>query len=90
MKFVLFAVVLFVSFLIGTWGFCQIIGSLRTVRIRGLFMTLFTIILWSAILIGGAIAVHRWLYDCRIEYYIGTGISFLMSLRSDVGRNGVE
>jgi len=74
--------VLGISYAVGTFGFCQIIGSFQQARVRGPGMTAFTVILWAAILIAVCFVVHRWFLAYRIAYYIGTALSLLMSLRA--------
>lgn len=81
-------VVGFCSFAVGVFGFCQIIGSIRIRHFRPVRLTVITILIWSAILIAGAIIVHIVLSDYIIAYYIGTGISFICSLGT--GKNGPE
>lgn len=78
----MFIVVLAVAFVIGVFGFCQIIGSFQNYHIRGVGMTAFTVILWAFILIAGFIAAKSFFADQMIAYYIGTGASFLMSLKA--------
>lgn len=80
MKYVIFCVILFASFMVGTFGFAQIIGSLRTVRIRGIGMTLFTSILWLAVLGGGAALILTLIPQYQVALYIGYGISFIVML----------
>ena len=70
------------SFVIGVWGFCQIVGSIQQAAVRGPVLTTITISIWSIILVATAIAVHCWLYDYRIAYYIGTAIGLLGTLRA--------
>lgn len=80
MKYVIIAVVFFVSWVVGVFGFAQIIGSLQNLRERGAAMSAFTIIFWSVILIALGVGVHYFLLDYRIVYYVGTGISLLQVL----------
>ena len=47
MYYVLWFVVLFLSFVVGVFGFCQIIGSIQT-RQRAFLLT---IVIWGAILV---------------------------------------
>ena len=77
MEILIFIVVLAVAF-----GFCQIIGSFQNFHIRGVGMTAFTIILWAVILIASFFAAKSFFADQLIAYYIGTGASFLMSLKA--------
>ena len=80
MHIFLFIVVLAVSYAIGVFGFCQIIGSLQNIRVRSVGMTAFTIIFWLAILVGAFFFAYRFLSEQIVAYYIGIGLSFLSSL----------
>lgn len=79
-SYVFFIVALFVSFAIGTFGFAQIIGSLRTVATRGGKLTFFTVTLWTLILAVVAFLVFRFLPSVKIALLIGYAISFLIML----------
>ena len=76
MYYVLWFVVLFLSFVVGVFGFCQIIGSIQT-RQRAFLLT---IVIWGAILVGGYFIVRRFLPNQMIALYVGYGISLLKSL----------
>lgn len=76
------------SFIIGVFGFCQIIGVIRTRHYRRFGAIMFTLTLWIVILGFTAFAIHMWLYDFRIVYYIATGASLLLSWNT--GKNGPE
>ena len=80
MKFILSVIVFIAAAAVGTFGFAQIIGSLQNIKKRGLGMTLFTIILWSAILLGSYLLMKRIVPAQRTAYFIGLGISFIMTL----------
>ena len=80
LKFLIFCAVWLVSFFVGSWGFPQIVG---TIKYFGNFKTasaLLTIVLWTAILGFGAFAVIKWLNPYKVAFFIGYGISFLSSL----------
>ena len=64
----------------GSIAFPQIIGSIRYRNIRSVGATLFTISLWTIILIILTILVHLFLSDYLIAYYIGIVPPFLMTL----------
>ena len=81
MQIVIVALVLFLSFLVGTFGFCQIVGTIKYFRNFSIGSALFTIVLWGAILGFGAYAVIAWLNDYAVGLYIGYGIAFLSSLK---------
>lgn len=78
LDFLLFFGIALVSFVLGTFGFAQIIGSLRTIRIRGIAMTLFTVVLWLAILAGGVAIVLCWIQKHEIALYVAYGLSFVI------------
>ena len=77
-----------VSFIVGVFGFSQIIGVIRTRHYRVMGTIIFTIVLWTTILGFSFFAVHEWFYDYRIAFYIAMGISLLMSWNT--GKNGPE
>lgn len=80
MKFVIIGIVMFLSFLLGTFGFSQIVGTLKYFRNFKLSSALFTIILWGLILGFAAFAVINWISDYKIALFIGYTVSFLLSL----------
>lgn len=81
MKYVWLVVMFIASWGIGVLGFTQILGSIQHARRRGAGVTIFTILLWLAILIGIAFLVHEKFREQIVAYYIGTGISLLQSLK---------
>ena len=68
------------AYILGVFGFAQIIGSLQNVRARGIWMTLFTIILWSAVLVVGWFLMHTFAPSHSVIYYIATGVSLIQIL----------
>ncbi len=68
------------AYVLGVFGFAQIIGSLQNASRRGTAFTLFTIVLWTVILIGGWFLMHTFAPSHKIVYYIATGISLLQIL----------
>lgn len=70
------------AYVLGLFGFAQIIGSLKNIARRGAGLTLFTIVLWLGILAGGWLLMHTFAPSHDIVYYIATGISFLQILLS--------
>lgn len=76
----IFVVVLFLSLIVGVFGFSQIIGTIKYFNTFSAFSALFTIILWGGILGFGAYAVIAWINYAKVALYIGYGISFLLSL----------
>lgn len=82
MEIFIIGVVLVISFFLGTFGFSQIVGTLKYFRNFSIGSALFTIIFWTAILGFGAFAVIAWLNDYAVGLYIGYGISFILSFRT--------
>lgn len=78
LQFIMFCLVGYGSFTIGTIGFAQIVGSLQT-RQKAF---LFPILLWSAILLAIWFVVQRFLHGYVIANYIGYAISLIVILRS--------
>lgn len=76
MFYVLWFVVLGLSYVFGVFGFCQIIGSIQT-RQRAFLLT---ILLWVAILVGIYFSVRHFLPKQIIACYVGYGISLAQSL----------
>lgn len=76
MQNIIFIVVVFVSFLVGIFGFAQIIGSLRT-RQKNFMLPL---IIWLAILVGEFFLARLIVMDYMNAFYIGTGIAFIIML----------
>ncbi len=79
-SYLIFAGVLLASFFVGVFGFSQIIGSLQNVKTRGIGLSLFTITLWAAILVGTFFLMKKFIPDEAIAYYIGMGVSFVVVL----------
>ncbi|MBE5037313.1 hypothetical protein INF35_05925 [Subdoligranulum sp. DSM 109015] len=82
MDIVVFFVVGFLAYLLGVFGFAQIIGSLQNVKRRGIGMTLYTICVWVIILGIGWFIRYSVVPDQSFAYYLGTGISFVQILFS--------
>lgn len=77
---VIFVVVLFLSFIVGVFGFSQIVGTIKYFRTFSVLSALFSIALWAGILGFAAYTVITWLNYAKVALYIGYGISFLLSL----------
>ena len=75
MEIFFFILVLIVSFIIGIFGFCQIVGSLKYFKPNSLI----TIIFWLLILSVVLIVVANFLNDYLAALIIGYVISFLLS-----------
>lgn len=82
MQALLIMVIIFLSLLVGSFGFSQIVGTIKFFRYFPKGQALFTIVLWSAILGFAAFAVIKWLNDYKVALYIGYGVSFLLSLNT--------
>lgn len=80
MKFVLFFVVLLLSFAIGTFGFCQIVGTIKYFKFFKPSSAIFTMVLWLAILGFAFFSVVKWFNEQLVALYIGYAISFIISL----------
>lgn len=76
------------SFIVGVIGFSQIIGSIRTIRIRGIAISSCTIGLWVVILGVFLAIVFFFIPSYKTSFLIGMALSILMSLGS--GKNGVK
>lgn len=88
MEIAIFTVIGFVSFVVGTFGFAQITGSIRCARIRGIAQTIITILIWAVILIACFLLVRKFFRQYSMALYIAYVISFILT--SGTGRNGVE
>ena len=75
-----FIITLAVAYVVGVFGFAQIIGSLRTFKIRGPGASMFTILLWSVILFGVAKLLLSFLGNETTALWIGYGISCVQML----------
>lgn len=73
-----FIIVLAVSYILGLFGFAQIIGSIQNARARG-FMAVITIVSWAAILFGGYYLVAHFFTNAK-PLFIGYGIAFISLL----------
>ena len=76
MQVFLFIVVAVVAFVVGIFGFAQIIGSLRT-RQKNFLLP---IIIWLAILLGEFFIARLIVINYINAFYIGTGIAFVIML----------
>lgn len=77
---IIFAVIGIICYVAGVFGFAQIVGSLQNVAYRGIGATLFTIILWLAILGGGVWIVLAFFKTYLWAMILGYGISLLQVL----------
>lgn len=68
------------SFMIGLYGFIQIIGSIACFGLRSKGASVFTILLWCVILTGCSVLIYCFLREHQIAFWIGYGISFLLSI----------
>ncbi len=79
MRIILSAIVLLLSFFVGIFGFCQIVGTIKYFKNFSFLSALITIIIWGAILGFGFYTITTWLPSCKTALYIGYGISFVLS-----------
>lgn len=78
MHIIIFIVILFLAYLLGVFGFCQIIGSFQNIKERpGL---LGTVLLWIAILGAGALFVVKSIPDQKFAMIIGYAASLISAL----------
>ena len=78
-------VVAIVSWLVGIFGWAQIIGSLQNAKSRGPLMTLITIIIWICVL-GGIAYFGIVKLGCKVALIIGYAVSLVMI----VGKGRIE
>ena len=76
----MFFVIAFLAYLLGLFGFSQIIGSLQNVKTRGAGMTVFTIAIWFVILMTGWFLRNRFAPEQDVAYYVATAVSFVQIL----------
>ncbi len=82
MSIILFIVVLIVTYVVGVFGFSQIVGSLQNFSSRGAGLSLLTIVLWGAILVGSFFLMKNLVPDQSVAYYIGMVASLVSVLSS--------
>lgn len=75
-NFVIFAL----SFFVGIFGFCQIVGTIKYFSSFRIASALFTVTFWGIILTLGFMAVDTYLNEYKIATIIGYVFSFLLSL----------
>ena len=76
LKFIIVAVI---AWLVGLFGWAQIVGSIQNLRIKKYL--LFTMILWAVIMAAGAyFAIIT--FDSTWALVVGYGISFVQIIRS--------
>ena len=80
MRYLISGVIIFLSFIVGTFGFAQVIGTLKYFKNSKLGSAMFTIVLWLIILCAGAFVVLKFLNNYAVALYIGYGVSFVLSL----------
>ena len=80
MTYIIGIVIFVASWLVGVFGFSQIIGSLQNLKERPPSMSAFTIIIWIVILGAVWFVVHHFFASFKIVYYIGTAVSLLLVL----------
>lgn len=82
MDILLFILVGYGTFMVGTWGFAQIVGSIQSFRERGPILTCATILIWVVILAVCVLLVLKFLQKYTIALLLGYIISLIVILRS--------
>ena len=82
MSVFLLIIVLIASFAVGVFSFSQIIGSLQNISTRGAGLSVFTIVLWGAILAGSFFLMKNLVPGQSAAYYIGMAVSLISVLSS--------
>ena len=80
MKVIIWCIILFLSLILGSFGFSQIIGTIKYIKNFKFGSAVFTVVFWEIILACGVFAVIFWLDKYIIAVCIGYGISFVLSL----------
>lgn len=76
------ALAVFLSYLLGVFGWAQIIGSLQNIRVRSAAATVTTILIWIVILGGITFAVYSIIPSVMLGYLVGLAISLVHILIS--------
>lgn len=88
---ILFWIITFIiAFFISFFGFYQIIGTIRLNKLRLIGATVFTVILWSSVLIVELIIIIRFFDNYLTPYIIATVLGFLRSCRAGHKYQDVE
>ena len=82
MRYVIFITILIVSWLIGVFGWAQIVGGFQSLKSRGVKM-LITVLIWSVIVIGTFIVVLKFYPTSIIAWIIGMVVSLVQVLRQE-------
>lgn len=77
MDFVILIFVGIVAYVIGIFGWAQIIGSFQNIKQRGLGMTFFTILIWVGIIFGAFLISKSFFSNQLLGFYLGIIISFV-------------
>ena len=88
--FIINFIILTLSFLLGIFGFCQIIGTIKYINNFKISSALFTVVFWLVILALGAFAVIYWLDEYITALCIGYGVSFLLSFTTKPDNHFVQ
>lgn len=75
-------IVFVISYLIGVFGFSQIIGSLQNIKERGMKMTIITSTIWIIIIGVAFFVIYSKFNSNLISSVIAFGISFFQVLGS--------
>lgn len=76
-EILIFCGVLFGAYMVGVWGFCQIIGSLQNIKHQPKHFI--TMLIWLVILAAVAYLVLRFIPDYKTALIIGYAGSLLSS-----------
>ena len=82
LQYIVLVVFIAIGFFLGTFGWAQIIGSIRTRQNHFII----PILVWVVILGAATFAVWKWLNAYFIAYLIGIGISFFIM----IGQKNIE
>lgn len=77
MVFIIWSVIVFISFFIGVFAYSQIVGSIQNIKQRGFVLTLITISIWSLILFFEYKLAIKFISNQIMAFYIGNAISFI-------------
>lgn len=77
MEFVILILVGIVAYVIGVFGWSQIIGSLQNIKQRGLGMSFLTILIWTSIILGSFLITKKFFNSQLLGFYSGIVISFV-------------
>lgn len=80
MSYIIFIAILIVSWLIGVFGWAQIIGGFQNLKSRGPKM-LITVLIWAIIIAATFIVVWKFFSSSILAWIIGMVVSLIQVLR---------